>query len=78
MAKSTKKTKARKEPAAAPAAVDKAVMRIRWERRNVVLMTAGLAAVAIGYVALSQGSMTLAPLLLVAGYCVLVPLAFIL
>ena len=78
MAKATKKAKARKESAAAPAAVEKPAIRIRWERRNVALMTAGLAAVAIGYVALSQGSMTLAPLLLVAGYCVLVPLAFIL
>jgi len=52
--------------------------RIRWERRNVTLLAAGLGAILVGYLLLSQGSMTAAPLLLVAGYCVLVPLAFIL
>lgn len=52
--------------------------RVRWERRNVSLLGAGLAAVALGYVLLSQGDVTAAPLLLVGGYCVLIPLAFIL
>ena len=35
-------------------------------------------AVALGFVLLSQGDITLAPILLVAGYCILIPLAFIL
>jgi hypothetical protein len=39
------------------------------------LFAAGLVAVALGYLALSMGSMTLAPLLLVAGYCLLIPAA---
>ena len=39
------------------------------------LFTAGLIAVALGYLALRLGSMTLAPLLLVAGYCLLIPAA---
>ena len=60
-----------------PAKPQEAV-RIRWERRNIGLFGAGLASVALGYVLLSQGSVTLAPILLVAGYCVLIPLAFIL
>ncbi len=51
---------------------------IRWERRNIALFGGGLAAIAIGYLLLSQGDITLAPVLLVTGYCVLVPLAFIL
>ena len=59
-------------------AVDRPAIRIRWERRNVSLLGAGLAAVALGYVLLSQGDVTAAPLLLVGGYCVLIPLAFIL
>ena len=63
--------------AASRPAPERAVL-IRWERRNVVLISAGLAAVLLGYVLLSQGDITLAPLLLVAGYCVLIPLAFIL
>ncbi|MBZ0269280.1 hypothetical protein K8I85_14090 [bacterium] len=57
---------------------DRSGVRIRWERRNITLLGAGLAAVVLGYVLLSQGDVTAAPLLLVAGYCVLIPLAFIL
>jgi uncharacterized membrane protein HdeD (DUF308 family) len=37
----------------------------------------GLASIVIGYVALAMGSITLAPILLVLGYCVLVPLSFL-
>jgi hypothetical protein len=66
------KDPARKAPKTA------ATVRIRWERRNLLLIGAGLGAVILGYVLLSQGDMTLAPILLVAGYCVLIPLAFIL
>ncbi len=39
------------------------------------LFTAGLVAVVLGYFSLRMGSMTLAPLLLVAGYCLLIPSA---
>lgn len=45
---------------------------------NLVLGGAGLAALALGYFLLAQGSITLAPILLVLGYVVLVPLALIL
>jgi hypothetical protein len=31
----------------------------------------------VGYIALGQGSITLAPILLVLGYCVLVPVSLI-
>ncbi len=34
----------------------------------------GLAAICLGYVLLGRGDITVAPLLLVGGYCVLVPL----
>lgn len=68
MAKESKKGKG-----AAPA-----VVRIRWDRRNRALMGAGLGAVVLGYILLSRGDTTAAPILLVAGYCVLIPLAFIL
>jgi hypothetical protein len=53
-------------------------IQIRWERRNIGLFSGGLVAVVVGYVFLSQGDITLAPILLVLGYCVLSPLAFIL
>lgn len=39
------------------------------------LFTAGLVAVVLGYLSLRMGSLTLAPLLLVAGYCLLIPSA---
>jgi hypothetical protein len=59
--------------AAAPEGV-----RVRWERKNIGLFGAGIGSAVLGYVLLSQGSLTAAPILLVAGYCVLIPLAFIL
>ncbi len=62
----------------AKAATARDGIRIRWERRNIALLGAGLGAILVGYLLLAQGDITFAPLLLVAGYCVLVPLAFIL
>ena len=44
-----------------------------WGPLNSLLLALGVAVIAIGYVALSRGSVTLAPVLLVLGYCVLIP-----
>ncbi len=44
-----------------------------WGVANSVFLGLALVALVAGYVALSRGSTTLAPVLLVAGYCVLVP-----
>ena len=46
--------------------------------RNVVVLAAGLAAITLGYVMLAGGSTVAAPLLLVLGYVVLIPLGIIL
>jgi hypothetical protein len=51
---------------------------LRFSPINGVLIAAGLAAIAAGYVLLAQGSITAAPLLLVLGYGVLIPLGIIL
>jgi hypothetical protein len=51
---------------------------LKFSAINAVLLVLGLAAVVLGYVLLSQGSTTAAPLLLVLGYAVLLPLAIIL
>jgi hypothetical protein len=40
---------------------------------NSVLLGLGVAALIAGYVALARGSITLAPILLVSGYCGLIP-----
>ena len=47
-------------------------------RRNALLLVAGIAVVTIGYLFLGRGSITVAPILLVLGYCVIVPLSIIL
>ena len=52
-----------------------------FTRKNWILFLAGLAVIIVGYICLSippaEGfiSLTLAPLLLVCGYCVLLPIA---
>ena len=54
-----------------------------FTRKNWTLAAAGLASILLGYVCLrippAEGflSLTLAPVLLVAGYCVLIPLAIL-
>lgn len=50
---------------------------LKFGRVNAVLGAAGLASLVLGYVLLAQGSITAAPLLLVLGYVVLLPLALI-
>jgi hypothetical protein len=59
-------------------ATEREAVRIRWERKNVVLFGGGLLAIVLGYLLLSQGDITAAPILLVLGYCAMIPLAFIL
>jgi len=57
--------------------VAKEGLNLPFGRRNYLLMGAGLAAIIIGYIALGSGSITLAPILLVLGYCVLFPLGIV-
>jgi hypothetical protein len=51
---------------------------LRFSTINGILGAAGILTVALGYLLLSKGSITAAPLLLVLGYVVLLPLAIIL
>ncbi len=44
-----------------------------WGLANSVLLGLGVAALVAGYLALAKGSTTLAPILLVGGYCGLIP-----
>jgi len=50
---------------------------LKFTQVNGALGVAGLAALVVGYWLLAQGSITLAPLLLVVGYVVLLPMAII-
>ena len=50
---------------------------LQFTRVNGLLAVAGLASLTAGYWLLAQGSVTAAPLLLVLGYVVLLPMAII-
>ncbi|MEA3312707.1 MAG: hypothetical protein U9Q76_10870 [candidate division WOR-3 bacterium] len=65
------KKKRRKETAAAP-------QTPRFQLINWLLLAAAIVLIGAGFYSLSRGSITLAPILLVAGYCVVVPLALLL
>ncbi len=46
-------------------------------KRNYILFAMAILVIAVGYLFLGQGSITVAPVLLVLGYCVLIPVAII-
>jgi len=48
-----------------------------FTKKNYFIFLLGLLVIVIGYVALAQGSITLAPILLVLGYCVIIPVAIL-
>jgi hypothetical protein len=62
----------------ASAATADAESSLRFSTRNVAFLAAGLASVVFGFVLLAGGSTVAAPLLLVLGYAVLIPLGIIL
>jgi fatty acid desaturase len=57
--------------------VQKAPSRLQFGRRSLILFAVGVASIAVGYALLAAGSITLAPILLVAGYCVFFPMGIL-
>jgi len=63
---------------------ESAFRRLPYTRRNAWFFAAGLGVILIGYFCLAQPpvdgalSLTVAPILLVLGYCVLIPIALLL
>ncbi|HEV8265665.1 MAG TPA: hypothetical protein VGQ06_12015 [Gemmatimonadales bacterium] len=47
--------------------------RLRFGPKNYLCLAAAVVSLVVGYWLLSRGSTTLAPILLVLGYCVFVP-----
>jgi len=45
--------------------------------KNYMVLALALVVIIIGYITLAKGSITLAPILLVAGYCIIIPVALI-
>ncbi|MEA2031391.1 MAG: hypothetical protein U9N55_07345, partial [candidate division Zixibacteria bacterium] len=46
-------------------------------KRNYIVFAIAFVTIILGYITLGQGSITLAPVLLVIGYCILIPIALI-
>lgn len=61
---------------AAPAPAD--LERNPFRMRNYILFAAGLAIIVGGWFLLRAGNITLAPIMLVLGYCAVLPLAIVL
>ena len=70
MKRKTKETPRRRRPAPAPTVSES---DLNFGPRNYSALGAALAAILLGFFLLSRGSITAAPILLVLGYCVLVP-----
>jgi len=51
--------------------------QIALKKKNYIIMGVGLAVIIAGFITLSKGSITLAPILLVLGYCVLIPVSLL-
>lgn len=48
-----------------------------FTKKNYYLFALGLVIIVVGFISLRMGSITLAPILLVLGYCVIIPLSII-
>jgi len=48
-----------------------------FSKRNWTWLIAGAAVIVAGFISLAMGSITLAPILLVVGYCVLIPIGIL-
>jgi len=54
------------------------IPRIKVSWRNYLFLFLGIFSTALGYFFLSKEALTLAPILLVLGYCVLIPIGILL
>ena len=70
---------AKKITRTAPKAAKAKAEDVSWPfvMKNYLIFAVALVVIVIGYVTLGYGSMTLAPALLVLGYCVLIPVAIV-
>jgi hypothetical protein len=65
--------KRRAKRPAGPRPTEPASVEIPFGRTNYIIFAAAAAVIVAGYIALSRGSITLAPILLLLGYLVLIP-----
>jgi hypothetical protein len=50
---------------------------INLGKKNYAILGAGLAIIVAGFISLASGSITVAPILLVLGYCVMIPVGLL-
>ena len=50
---------------------------ISFNKKNYSLFAAGILSIVLGYIFLSKGSITAAPILLVLGYVILIPISIV-
>jgi hypothetical protein len=50
---------------------------INLKKKNYAIMGVGIVTIVVGFITLASGSITLAPILLVLGYCVLIPVGLL-
>lgn len=67
--------RAPQSPPRAPAGPPRATLS--FSSVNAIWLGAAALAIVVGYVLLARGSMTIAPVLLVLGYCVLIPIGLV-
>ncbi len=51
---------------------------IDFDRRNYLVLGIGLAVIILGFIFLALGDITISPILLVLGYCVIIPVGILL
>jgi uncharacterized membrane protein HdeD (DUF308 family) len=51
--------------------------KLYWEKTNSIIFAAGILSIVMGYIFLARESLTLAPILLVLGYAVLIPVSLV-
>ena len=72
MAKKTKRIKEKPKRA-----ITRPKVELPFGMRNYTWFGVGILAIVVGYIFLAMGSLTLAPILLVTGYCVIIPISII-
>jgi Flp pilus assembly protein TadB len=55
----------------------KAAVDFPFVKKNYILFLIGLVVVVLGFITLAMGDITIAPILLVIGYCVIIPVAIL-
>ena len=72
------KTAMADKPKAKPTPKTQAKQGLPFGKRNYIWFGIALVTIIVGYIFLGSGDITVAPILLVLGYCVLVPVAILL